>query len=37
MEIGVIQEVGDLGLGFEPLTEQEQKKIKEQKQEKDKK
>lgn len=36
MEIGVIQEVGDLGLGFEPLTEQEQKKIKE-KQEKDKK
>lgn len=36
MEIGVIQEVGDLGLGFEPLTEQEQKKIKEQ-EKKDKK
>lgn len=36
MEIGVIQEVGDLGLGFEPLTEQEQKKLEEQ-EKKDKK
>ena len=34
MEIGVIQEVGDLGLGFEPLTEQEQNKIKIKEQEK---
>lgn len=28
-EYGVINEVGDLGLGFTPLTESEQKQLKE--------
>lgn len=28
--VGIINEVGDLGLGFEPLSEEDQEKIKEQ-------
>ena len=38
-EYGVINEIGDLGLGFTPLSEAEQEKIKkeEEKEDKDKK
>lgn len=32
-QIGVIHEIGDLGLGYTPLTEEEQKQIKRQDQE----
>lgn len=28
-EIGVINEIGDMGLGFDPLTESQQEKLKE--------
>lgn len=28
--IGIINEIGDLGLGFEPVSDEEQKKIEEQ-------
>ena len=28
--IGIINEIGDLGLGFDPVTEEEAEKIKEQ-------
>lgn len=30
-EVGVIQEQGDMGLGFEPITEEEQEKIEKEK------
>ena len=33
-EIGIINEIGDLGLGFEPITEEEAEKLKETKEEK---
>lgn len=29
-KIGIINEIGDLGLGFDPITEEEQKQIEEQ-------
>lgn len=28
-EYGVINEIGDMGLGFKPITEEEQQKVKE--------
>ena len=36
-EYGVINEIGDLGLGFTPLSESEQKQLKEQQEKEDKK
>lgn len=33
-KIGIINEVGDLGIGFDVITEEEQEKIKENKEEK---
>ena len=36
-QIGVIHEVGDLGLGFQELKEEEQKKLQEEKDKKEKK
>ena len=35
-EYGVINEIGDLGLGFSPLTEAEQKQLKEEQEKEDK-
>lgn len=29
-EIGIINEIGDLGLGFEPISDEDKEKIKEQ-------
>lgn len=29
-EIGIINEIGDLGLGFDPISEEDKEKIKEQ-------
>ena len=36
-QIGVLHEVGDLGLGFQELTEEEQKKLQKEKDKKEKK
>ena len=36
-QVGVLHEVGDLGLGFQELTEEEQKKLQEEKDKKEKK
>jgi len=36
-QIGVLHEVGDLGLGFQELTEEEQRKLQEEKDKKEKK
>lgn len=36
-QVGVLHEVGDLGLGFQELTEEEQKKLQKEKDKKEKK
>lgn len=36
-QVGVLHEVGDLGLGFQELTEEEQKKLQQEKDKKEKK
>lgn len=36
-QVGVLHEVGDLGLGFQELTEEEQKKFQQEKDKKEKK
>lgn len=36
-QVGVLHEVGDLGLGFQELTEEEQKKLQKEKGKKEKK
>lgn len=36
-QVGVLHEVGDLGLGFQELTEEEQKKLQKEKDNKEKK
>lgn len=35
-QIGIINEIGDLGLGFDPISEEDAEKIKDQKDEDDK-
>lgn len=36
-QVGVLHEVGDLGLGFQELTEEEQKRLQQEKDKKEKK